>query len=107
MNPLPAGPFGVIYADPSWRFEPWSRITGMGRAAEKRYPTMTLEPIKALRIPAAEDSVLFHIMACELGPNVWSALVYRLDHVVEAAFLRPAELIAYRMSGSKGPRSRH
>ncbi len=42
MNPLPAGPFGVIYADPPWRFEPWSRITGMGRAAEKYYATMTL-----------------------------------------------------------------
>ena len=59
MNPLPAGPFGVIYADPPWRFEPWSRITGMGRAAEKYYATMTLDSIKALRVPAAADAALF------------------------------------------------
>ena len=32
--------FGVIYADPPWRFEPYSRDT-VDRAADNHYPTMT------------------------------------------------------------------
>ena len=53
--------FGVIYADPPWRFEPYTRDTGMDRAADNHYPTMTLDEIKALDVPsiAAEDCVLF------------------------------------------------
>jgi N6-adenosine-specific RNA methylase IME4 len=49
----------VIYADPPWRFEPWSRISGMDRAADNHYESMSLEEIKALRVPAAPDCVLF------------------------------------------------
>ncbi len=58
---LPDKRYGVIYADPPWRFEPYSRITGMDRAAENHYPTQTLDRIKALDVPsiAARDSVLF------------------------------------------------
>ena len=32
--------YGVIYADPPWRFEPYSPETGMDRAADNHYPTM-------------------------------------------------------------------
>jgi N6-adenosine-specific RNA methylase IME4 len=56
---LPAKRYGVILADPPWRFEPYSRDTGMDRAADNHYPTMTLDSIKALEIPAARDAVLF------------------------------------------------
>jgi N6-adenosine-specific RNA methylase IME4 len=51
--------YGVIYADPPWRFEPWSRDTGMDRAPENHYPTMPVDEIKALQIPAAPHCVLF------------------------------------------------
>jgi N6-adenosine-specific RNA methylase IME4 len=51
--------YGVIYADPPWRFEPYSRDSGMDRAADNHYPTMVLDEIKALEIPAADDAVLF------------------------------------------------
>jgi N6-adenosine-specific RNA methylase IME4 len=51
--------YGVIYADPPWRFEPWSRDSGMDRAADNHYPTLTLEAICALDVPAADDAVLF------------------------------------------------
>lgn len=51
--------YGVIYADPPWRFEPYSRETGMDRAADNHYPTMTLGDICALEVPAADDCVLF------------------------------------------------
>lgn len=51
--------YGVILADPPWQFEPWSRITGMDRAAENHYPTMPTDEIMALPIPAAPDCVLY------------------------------------------------
>ena len=51
--------YGVLYADPPWRFEPWSRDTGMNRAAENHYPTLTFKSICELKVPAAPDAVLF------------------------------------------------
>jgi len=51
--------YGVIYADPPWHFKPYSDVTGMDRAAENHYPTMTLDKIKELQVPAAPDAVLF------------------------------------------------
>jgi N6-adenosine-specific RNA methylase IME4 len=58
---LPAEKFGVILADPEWRFEPWSRRTGMDRAADNHYPTSATEVIAARDVPsiAADDCVLF------------------------------------------------
>ena len=32
-----------IHADPPWRFEPYSRDTGLDRAADNHYPTMALD----------------------------------------------------------------
>jgi hypothetical protein len=48
----------VIYADPPWRFEPYSRDTGMDRAADNHYPTMTIDRLKDIVVPAADDCVL-------------------------------------------------
>jgi N6-adenosine-specific RNA methylase IME4 len=58
---LPQKRYGVIYADPPWRFQPYSRITGMDRAAENHYPTSPLAEIKALDVKsiAAVDCVLY------------------------------------------------
>jgi N6-adenosine-specific RNA methylase IME4 len=56
---LPDKRYGVILADPPWRFEPYSRETGMDRAADNHYPTLSVEHIRRLAIPAAEDAVLF------------------------------------------------
>jgi N6-adenosine-specific RNA methylase IME4 len=53
--------YGVIYADPPWRFEPYSRDTGMDRAADNHYATTELEGIAGLDVvsAAASDCVLF------------------------------------------------
>jgi N6-adenosine-specific RNA methylase IME4 len=53
--------YPVIYADPPWRFEPYSRKTGMDRAADSHYGTMTLEEICALPVRelAADDAILY------------------------------------------------
>jgi N6-adenosine-specific RNA methylase IME4 len=58
---LPAVKYGVIVADPEWRFEPWSRSTGMDRAADNHYPTSATEVIASRDVPsiAADDCVLF------------------------------------------------
>ena len=58
---LPDKKYGVIVADPEWRFEPWSRESGMDRAADNHYPTSCTDVIAARDVPkvAADDCVLF------------------------------------------------
>jgi N6-adenosine-specific RNA methylase IME4 len=52
--PLPAEPFELVYADPPWQLgSPDSDY-----APENHYPTMPLQAIKELAIPAAEDALL-------------------------------------------------
>lgn len=51
--------YGVILADPPWRFEPYSRDTGLDRAADNHYPTMSTEQICAIDVPATNHAVLF------------------------------------------------
>jgi N6-adenosine-specific RNA methylase IME4 len=54
-SPLPSGHYQLLYADPPWPSQspqsPWS--------PEQHYPTMRIEEIEALEVPAAEDAVLF------------------------------------------------
>lgn len=58
---LPKERYGVIYADPEWRFETYSRETGMDRAADNHYPTSVTDKICARPVQdiAADDCVLF------------------------------------------------
>jgi N6-adenosine-specific RNA methylase IME4 len=58
---LPSQRYGVIVADPEWRFEPYSRETGMDRAADNHYPTSITDIIAQRDIAsiAADDCVLF------------------------------------------------
>jgi N6-adenosine-specific RNA methylase IME4 len=66
--------YGVIYADPPWRFEPYSRDTGMDRAADNHYPTITLSDIKALRPPVADDAVLFLWATVPMLPQAFDVM---------------------------------
>jgi len=58
---LPNEKFGVILADPEWRFKTYSRETGMDRAADNHYPTSETDIICARPVQdiAADDCVLF------------------------------------------------
>jgi hypothetical protein len=58
---LPTKRYGVIYADSPWRFEPYSRETGMDRSPENHYPTSTTTVIAERNVAgiAADDCVLF------------------------------------------------
>jgi N6-adenosine-specific RNA methylase IME4/ParB-like chromosome segregation protein Spo0J len=40
----------IIYADPPWRHEVWSRETGLEKSPDQHYPTMTVEEICALPV---------------------------------------------------------
>jgi len=53
---IPEGEFDVIYADPPWQYE---FSPDFARSIEAHYPTMSLEEICNLKIPAASSSILF------------------------------------------------
>ena len=53
ITAMPAGVFGVLYVDPPTRFEVYSRDTGMDRAADNHYPTMTDADLLAMALPPA------------------------------------------------------
>ena len=73
---LPTGKYGVVVADPEWRFEPRSRQTGMDRAADNHYPTSTLELIKSRDVAsiAADDAVLFLWATAPMLPEALSVM---------------------------------
>ena len=54
--PLPDKKYQVIYADPPWRY---SFSKTKNRKIENQYPTMSIDELKQLSIPAERDSVLF------------------------------------------------
>jgi N6-adenosine-specific RNA methylase IME4 len=51
--------YSVIYADPPWRFKPYAEETGSDRAADNHYPTLTIDDIAEIELPAGPDCVLF------------------------------------------------
>lgn len=53
------GEYGVIYADPPWRFKPLFQSARYNNNQENHYSTMSLDDICALPVPAARDAVLY------------------------------------------------
>ncbi len=87
---LPKKRYGVIVADPEWRFEPWSRLTGMDRAADNHYPTSCTEVIAARDVPsiAAKDCVLFLCATVPMLPHALLVMAawgfdYKSNYVLE------------------------
>ena len=60
IRALPNKRFGLILADPEWKFVPWSEETGSDRSAANHYATSRLEDIKSRDVAsiAADDCVL-------------------------------------------------
>ena len=77
---FPDGKYGVILADPPWRFEARG-AGGYGRSAENHYPTMSADELALMagqvRSAAAEDCALFlwtissHLDAALLTMRQW------------------------------------
>ena len=76
IRALPGGKYGVLYVDAGWRFEPYSRETGMDRAADNHYATSTLEQIKAIDVAsiAAPDCVLFMWATAPMMPQALAVM---------------------------------
>jgi len=52
--PLPDGPFQIIYADPPWQL---GNPNG-ANAPERHYPTLPLDQITTIQVPACDDALL-------------------------------------------------
>jgi N6-adenosine-specific RNA methylase IME4 len=61
LAPLEPGVFDFIMADPPWRFKVHCRETGLKKSADRHYPTMKLDEIRALPVSAlaAKNCVLW------------------------------------------------
>ena len=61
MNPLPAGPFGCILADPPWSFKTYANNNLAPTLGEQPYPVMSIDDIMALPVSsvAARNCLLF------------------------------------------------
>lgn len=73
---LPNKKYGVILADPEWRFEVYSRGTGMDRAADNHYPTSATDAICARPVGdiAAMDSACFLWATVPMLPDALKVL---------------------------------
>jgi N6-adenosine-specific RNA methylase IME4 len=60
IRALPNKRYGLILADPEWKFVPWSEETGSDRSAANHYATSALDAIKKRDVAsiAADDCVL-------------------------------------------------
>lgn len=100
---LPQKKYGVIYADPEWRFEVYSRDTGMDRAADNHYPTSETADIcrRDVGSIAADDSVLFLWATVPMLPDAlkvmeaWgfeykSHIIWRKDRIGTGYWFRNA-----------------
>jgi N6-adenosine-specific RNA methylase IME4 len=95
---LPDKRYGIILADPEWQFEPWSRKTGMDRAAANHYPTSCTEVIAARDVPsiAAKDCALF---LCATAPMLPHALLvmaaWGFDYVTNVSLHKDRVITGY------------
>jgi N6-adenosine-specific RNA methylase IME4 len=100
---LPVKKYGVIYADPEWRFEVRS-AQGLDRAADNHYPTSELAEIMARPVAdiAADDCVLFlwatvpMLIEALCVIDAWGFAVIKRDKV--SGFLMPDKRAARYVS---------
>jgi|6_EtaG_2_1085325.scaffolds.fasta_scaffold01192_8 N6-adenosine-specific RNA methylase IME4 len=56
--PLPEGEYNVIYVDPPWKYSDEQDTSLLG-GAKKHYSLMTIEELCELKVPSANNAVLF------------------------------------------------
>ena len=77
LRALPQKKYGVILADPEWRFEPWSQETGHGSRRRKPLPDIAArsDRRRPCRTIAANDCVLFLWATAPMMPRHWLSWV--------------------------------
>jgi len=81
----PEGKFDVIVVDPPWPYG--TKYDPEGRRCASPYPEMSLEEIKALKLPASENCVLW----------LWTtnAFMHEAFHVLEAWGFEPKTILTW------------
>lgn len=81
--------YPIIYADPPWKFETHSEITGGDKSAENHYPTMEFDAIcrlfKEIGDPATPDAMLYLWVTTPLKGRVMTELLpaWGFEYVTE------------------------
>jgi N6-adenosine-specific RNA methylase IME4 len=86
---LPDKRYGVILADPEWRFETWSPKGKTATSADNHYPTSALDVIKARPVAdiAADDCVLFLWATVPMTPQAFEVMAaWGFNYVSHAAW---------------------
>jgi N6-adenosine-specific RNA methylase IME4 len=82
--------YGLIFADPPWRFQLWSE-KGEGKSAQAHYATMTIEEIAALPVweLAAPDCLLWLWCTAPMLPQQLEVLkAWRFEYVTMGAWAK-------------------
>ena len=85
--PIPTGPFQIIYADPPWQL---GNPNGQN-APERHYPTLTLETICALHLPATADALLLlWTVNCQLPQALDVIAAWGFNYKTNLAWVKPS-----------------
>jgi N6-adenosine-specific RNA methylase IME4 len=95
----PAGNYDVIVIDPPWNYQDDSVYDAEGFRGTCPYPTMSIEQIKGIKLPAKDNCVLWlwttnkHIFDCrdilnEWGFEIKSVLTWDKEHIAMGRWLR-------------------
>jgi len=95
----PKGDYDVIVIDPPWNYQEDSVYDADGFRGTCPYPTMSIEQIKNIKLPAKDDCVLWlwttnkHIFDCREILNEWgfeikSILTWDKEHIAIGRWLR-------------------
>jgi len=71
--PLPDGKYQVIYADPPWCYGDKHDFNGT-TGAETYYPSMTIEELCDIKLPVADDAILFIWVTSPLLDECWPVI---------------------------------
>src|SRR5690349_18054715 len=66
--------YNVILADPPWSYSNKKTGGSMKSGSESKYPTMTLDELKEMNIPADKNSVLFLWATVPLLPEAFEVM---------------------------------
>jgi N6-adenosine-specific RNA methylase IME4 len=100
IEALPNRRYGVVLADPEWRFEPYSRESGMDRAPDNHYPTSATPDIAARDVAsiAADDCVLFLWATAPMLPDALTVLsAWGFSYVTHSVWFKQ------RVGEARGP----
>jgi N6-adenosine-specific RNA methylase IME4 len=106
LRALPDKRYGVIYADPPWRFEVGSDAWKSTSHPENYYPTMVKHDIAALEIEtiAADDCVLF---MWTTGPHIdqalWVMKMWGFKYKTQYVWVKPRDCTGYWNRGQHEP----